>query len=218
MLKFYYNRISLNARRVWVALLEKKLQFELIEVPLDGSQFQPDFLAINPFHHIPVIIDEEFTVFESLAILDYLEAKYPQPTLLPNESRSLAIVKMIEMVTMNELLPATLPLMRQMLELAIEKEKVAQAKQKIATVMNFLETQLNEDSSYFLGEKFTLAEIVAGTAVPSLPLFGISLNEYPKLQKWCDRLQQRESWRQTTPSLAEIEAFKPIMKNILEKL
>ncbi len=48
MLKFYYQKFSLYSRSVWIALLEKKLPFELIELALDGDQWQPEFLAINP--------------------------------------------------------------------------------------------------------------------------------------------------------------------------
>ena len=73
MLKLYYTPLSLNARRVWVALLEKQIAFEAIELNLDGDQFGPDFLAINPFHRIPVLIDGDLTLVESLAILDYLQ-------------------------------------------------------------------------------------------------------------------------------------------------
>ena len=52
MLKLYYTPISMNSRRVWVALLEKQIAFEPIALNLDGDQFKPDFLAINPFHRI----------------------------------------------------------------------------------------------------------------------------------------------------------------------
>lgn len=75
MMKFYYSRLSINARRVWVTLLEKKIEFEPILLKLNGDQFQPEFLKLNPFHHIPVLVDEDLKIFESLAILDYLEAK-----------------------------------------------------------------------------------------------------------------------------------------------
>ncbi len=54
MLQFYYSRLSINARRVWVTLLEKGLEFEPILMKLNGDQFQPEFLELNPFHHIPV--------------------------------------------------------------------------------------------------------------------------------------------------------------------
>lgn len=89
MLKLYHNPISPNSRRVWVALLEKELEFELVPLALDGEQFQPEFLALNPFHHIPVLVDNGIMVVESLAILDYLEAQYPTPALLPTDAKTL---------------------------------------------------------------------------------------------------------------------------------
>ncbi|MEL6788888.1 MAG: glutathione S-transferase family protein, partial [Cyanobacteria bacterium J06607_15] len=79
MLQFYYHPLSPLSRRVWIALLEKQIQFEPVVISLaDGEQFKPDFLNISPFHHVPVIIDDGLRVLESLAILDYLESKYPQ--------------------------------------------------------------------------------------------------------------------------------------------
>jgi glutathione S-transferase len=64
----------------------------------------------NPFQHVPVLVDDGFTLVESLAILDYLQAKHPTPQLLPINARDLATVRMVEMVTVNELIPATLRL------------------------------------------------------------------------------------------------------------
>ncbi|WP_333223057.1 glutathione S-transferase family protein [Microcoleus sp. Pol12A5] len=63
MLKLYYTRISLNSHRraSEVALLERQIAFEPIALNLDGDQFKPDFLAINPFHRIPVLVDEDLT-------------------------------------------------------------------------------------------------------------------------------------------------------------
>ncbi|NES46537.1 glutathione S-transferase family protein [Moorena sp. SIO2C4] len=41
-----------------MALLEKQIDFEPVEIKLDGDQFTPEFIEINPFHHIPVLIDD----------------------------------------------------------------------------------------------------------------------------------------------------------------
>ena len=72
MLKLYYARPSAYAHPVWLALLEKQLPFELIPVNLGGEQFEPEFLELNPFSHVPVLLDGDFRVMESRAILDYL--------------------------------------------------------------------------------------------------------------------------------------------------
>lgn len=215
MLKLYHVPISFNSRRVWIALLEKGLDFELIPVNLGGDQFKPEFLALNPFHHIPVLVDDDFTVIESLAILDYLEAKYPQPALLPTEAKAIGIVKMVNLVTLNELLPHITPLIQNSMGFReIESQKVEQHQQSIRTVLSFFEKLLG-DKTYFGGDTFSLAEIVAGTVIPLLPNFGVSLKDYPQLNRWCKQLMQRESWQQTQAKPEDIEAFKSTMKKLM---
>lgn len=217
MLQFYYSRLSINARRVWVTLLEKNLEFESILLKLNGDQFQPDFLKLNPFHHIPVLIDDDFKVFESLAILDYLEAKYPEPNFMPTDAKEIAKVRTIELVTVNELPPASIVLMKEMLDVEVEAKQIEKARQTMATTLQYFEDNLAEDRTYFLGEKLTYADIVAGTAVAAIPSLGISLEPYPKVTKWVNNLQQRESWKQTALSPEEIEKSKAVMKAILQK-
>ena len=215
MLKLYHVPISFNSRRVWVALLEKEIPFELVSLNLDGDQLKPEFLALNPFHHIPVLVDDGFSVVESLAILDYLEAKYPTPALLPTDAKAIATVRMVEMVTLNELVPALNPLIRQMVGVAENsQEKMEQALQQSAKVLTFFERLLG-DRPYFGGEHLSLAEVVAGTVMPRLPGLGISLDDYPKLKVWTDHLMKRDAWAKTEPSPEAIEAFKSRVKTLM---
>jgi glutathione S-transferase len=203
MLKFYHNPISPNSRRVWITLQEKELEFELLEVRyLDGEQFKPEFLAINPFHHIPALVDHDFRIVESLAILDYLEAKYPTPAMLPTNPRDLSIVRMVQLVTVNELMPATIPLSSIILGLpGADKEKIEHLIQKVTTVLQFFESLLDH-RSFFGSDSITLAEPVAGTIVPWLLGGSVSCGEYPKLSAWCDRLTARPTWQTTqTPEI-----------------
>ena len=217
MLKLYHTPISPNSRRVWITLLEKGLEFELVEMNLGGEQFQPEFLAINPFHHIPVLIDDGFNVVESLAILDYLEAKYPTVTMLPKTAKDLTIVRMVQLVTVNELLPNAVPLFPLMLGLpAGDQEKIEMALQKISTVLKFFENLL-DDRPYFGSETITLAEVVAGTIVPWLPKGGASFSECPKLSAWCDRLMARPSWQATEATPEAIEWMKARLSTRMAK-
>jgi glutathione S-transferase len=216
MLKFYYSRFSINARRVWVTLLEKNLEFEPILLKLDGDQFQPGFLKLNPFHHIPVLVDDDFSIFESLAILDYLEAKYPESTLMPTGAKDIAKVRTIELLAVNELPPPSIVLMKDMLGIEVEKQKIEQAKQTMATALQYFEDNLDDNHLYFINEQITYADIVAGTAVDAIPTLGISLEPYPKVIKWLNNLQQRNSWQQTALTAEDLERAKPIMKAILQ--
>lgn len=211
MLKLYHSPTSPNSRRVWIALLEKDLTFELVSLNLNGEQFQPEFLELNPFHHVPALVDDGKCVIESLAILDYLEAKYPTPALMPTDAMAVAIVRMVEMVTVNELMPAIARLLPIFLGLPIgESEKIAQA-QKISTVLKFFESLLG-DRPYFGGDRITLAEVFAGTVIPQLPSLGISLGDYPKMSDWSDRLMGRAAWAITQPSREALEATKTRIK------
>jgi glutathione S-transferase len=216
MLEFYYNPISINARRVWVALLEKQIPFEPLLLNLDGDQFQDQFTAINPFQRVPAIVDDGLRVVESLAILDYLEAKYPHPSLIPREAAAIATVRMVEMITVTELQPATMILTRRLVELDTDPKKLESAQEAVTKILGFYETLLGEQT-YFAGENFTLAEVVAGTLISSLPLFGFSLDDYPRLLVWAERLEERESWQKTTPDFTAIAAAIPNIKAILER-
>lgn len=100
---------------------------------------------------------------------------------------------------------------------AVEEQKINQAKQIMATGLQYFEDNLEIDQLYFIEEKLSYADIVAGTAVAAIPNLGISLEPYPKLIHWVENLKQRSSWQQTEPSLEELERSKAIMKAILQK-
>lgn len=193
------------ARRVWRGLLEKQIEFEPIVVNLNGDQMAPEYLELNPFHHVPVIVDDGFRVIESLAILDYLEAKYPAPALIPNEPQQRATVKMVQLVSSNELLPKAISFIFKEPDSPI----YIQAKQHIHTVFQFFTTTLGENL-YFGGDTLSLADIVAGTDISLLAKSGFNLSEYPKLNNWYERLTQREAWIHTELSTEEFEQFKRV--------
>jgi glutathione S-transferase len=212
MLTFYHTPLSINSRRVWVALLEKNLPFEAIVMDLGGDQFKPEFLSLNPFHHIPVLVDGGFTVIESFAILDYLEAKYPTPALLATTPEHIATLRMVEMVTVHELVPAINPLVKQMMGFGQDPEDViAQAKQKAEVVLKFYADKLG-DGPFFCGDQFTLADIVAGTFAPWFESLGLPMAEYPTLHAWTDRLMERPSWQTTQPTAEDLDAFRDRMQ------
>jgi glutathione S-transferase len=214
MLTFYHTPLSINSRRVWVTLLEKGLTFDTVEVNLGGDQFKPEFLTLNPFHHIPVV-DGDFRVIESFAILDYLEARYPTPALMPATAAAIATVRMVEMVTLNELMPAFTPLTKQMMGFGQETpEAIEQAKQKASVVLQFYADTLG-DGDFFGGSQLTLADVVVGTLAPWFEDLGLPMQNYPSLQTWTARLMERPAWQTTQPTPAAIEAFKARMKTLM---
>ena len=215
MLKLYYAPASAYARPVWLALLEKQLPFELIPIRLDGEQFRPEFLALNPFSHVPVLIDGDLRIIESLAILDYLEVQYPDPPLLPSDPVDLAHVRMVQLIAVNELLPA---LINGLIHLSTgdQSSEVEYCQGRMMKVLAFLEDLLG-GSPYFAGEQLTLAEIVAGTLVGRVTDLGIDLAQYPNLKGWMARLLQRPTWQQIDLAPEEWQRFRRFIK-VLPKL
>ncbi|KST65289.1 glutathione S-transferase family protein [Mastigocoleus testarum] len=203
MLKFYYNPLSPMSRRVWRGLLEKEIPFEPILVELNGDHLQPDYLAINPFHHVPVIIDDGLRILESIAILEYLELKYPTPALLPTNIQEIATVRMVQMVSTNELLAKVVSLIFE----AEDSPQFIQAREHIDKVLGFLVNTL-QNKPYFGGEQLSLADIVLGTDVSLLPKLGVDFCNYPTLNRWFERLMERPIWEQTKLSDRDFQEFK----------
>jgi glutathione S-transferase len=194
------------ARRVWRGLLEKDIPFEGIVMNLNGDQFQPDYLKIHPFHHVPAIVDDGFRMIESIAILEYLEIKYPTPALLPKDTQALATVRMVQMVSTNELMPKTKPLILE----NQDSSKFIEAKQHVEKILEFFAENL-KDNSYFGGDNLSLADIIVGTDISFLPHLGIDFIKYPNLKNWFERLMQRESWQKTEMSVEEFERFRRVL-------
>lgn len=217
MIKLYTNRLSNNARRVQVALLEKRLEAELIPVKLNGEQFQPDFLTLNPFHKVPVLVDDDLTLIESLAILDYLDAQYPDPPLLPTAPRDLAQVRMLTQVQVQEMTPLIFPLLKEKVGVSVAAEVVEAAQTQMQMVLNFYDRHLIEHD-FFIPGQFTQADIVVGVSVAILDAFlGFDLTPYAHLAAWYDRLYQRPSWQATQPNPIEVMTALPQIRAVLKQ-
>jgi len=211
MLQFYYHPLSPVARRVWLALLEKKIPFEPVFVDLRGEQNKPKFLSLNPFHHVPVIIDNDFKLIESLAILDYLEQAYPQNPLSPQLAKELGKMRMVQMVTTNEVMPK-LPIVAN----AEIQQLTEKSQSELNTGLQFLEEQLG-NQNYFGGDTINLADIVVGATVPLLFRLGISSENYPSLKKWREQLFTREAWRETEPNEEDFQSWKRYIQITLKR-
>jgi glutathione S-transferase len=92
-LTFYYASGSPYAWRVWLALEHKGVPYQLRRLSFDtGDLKKPEFLALNPRHRVPVIVDDGLALYESAAIVEYLEDKWPgEPRLFSTDLRQRAV-------------------------------------------------------------------------------------------------------------------------------
>ena len=90
MLKLHYHPFSTYSRRVRIALIEKGIGAELVEVDMArGAHRQPEYQKLNPYGRVPTLEEDGFVLYESTAILEYLEATHPSPPLVPADGRGM---------------------------------------------------------------------------------------------------------------------------------
>ncbi|HWY26029.1 MAG TPA: maleylacetoacetate isomerase, partial [Nevskia sp.] len=93
MLKLYNYWRSSASYRVRIALNLKLVAFESVPVHLvrgGGEHHRPEYHALNPQELVPLLVDGDFTLGQSLAIFQYLESRLPQPPLAPTDPREAA--------------------------------------------------------------------------------------------------------------------------------
>ena len=93
-LMFYYGSGSPFAWRVWLGLEYKRIPYEQKTVSFSaGDLRKPEYTAINPRQKVPAIVDDGFALYESDAILEYIDEKYPAPKLFPGDAQQRALTR-----------------------------------------------------------------------------------------------------------------------------
>jgi glutathione S-transferase len=200
MLKLHYHPLSTYSRRVTIALIEKNIPHELVTVDMAaGKHRQPEYQALNPYGRVPTLEEDGFILYESTAILSYLEATHPTPPLVPADARQRALVDMhIKLCDLQFSRHAgTIIFPKRFLP----KERwnldaIADAKAQIEKHLAIMEKHLAR-RTYLVAEQFTLAEVCNAPFVEFLPLMEIT--PPPAVAAWIGRIQARPSVQQTKP-------------------
>ncbi|HEV2701499.1 MAG TPA: glutathione S-transferase family protein [Steroidobacteraceae bacterium] len=200
-MKLYYYPASTFARRVRIALLEKNITCELAEVDLPGRQHKEDwYAALNPYTKVPTLVDGDFTLYESAAILMYLEATHPAPPLVPQDARGRALVDMHVRLCdahVGRYAGAVLLPKRFLPEDRWDRPAMAAARQEIERQLVIVEGVLG-DRHYLVGDSFSLADVAYLPFLHFLALMEVSVG--PRVKAWEERLLARPSARATVPA------------------
>jgi maleylacetoacetate isomerase len=199
---------SLATYRVRIALNLKGLApDEVIEVNLlKGHQREAEFRKINPMMAIPALIEDDGTVlFESLAILEYLDETHPSPPLLPKEPKARARVRGLAQIIACDTHPLIVPRVREYLahEYKIDEAGVLKWGHHWHTAaLTALETHLSaskQTGRYCQGDAITIADIcLAGQAVGAA-YFKCDLAPYPTVKRIVDDLNKVDAFARAHP-------------------
>lgn len=200
-MKLLASFTSPYARKVRIALAEKKIEYDLVEAsPWDAGDAVAQF---NPLGKIPTLVLEDgTTLFDSRVIVEYLDAVSPVSRLIPEPSRQRIAVKRWEaladgiceaamLITLERKRPA-----RQQ-----SKQWMAHQDRKIARAVDALAREL-EERPWCNGESYSLADIATGCALAYLDLRHTALiwrDLHPNLGRLAEKLEARPSFADTAP-------------------
>lgn len=194
MIHVYYAAPSIYGRKVLAVLDEKELDYEIKKMSFAAQDhLKPDYLALNPNGEIPTLVDGEFTVYESTAIIEYINDEYPEPPLMPEDSEGRARVRMIEDYCDLHIYPE---IIRCLLKKVLKKEElnaddVKALAQRVQRLDSFL-----AGKTWIAGE-FSLADCAVMPAIASLEAFGV-LDEClttQALKSYAGRLKARKGYK-----------------------
>ncbi len=187
-MKLYTYYRSQASFRVRIALNLKGLAREDSFLHLErGDQFAAEYRALNPQMVVPTLLDGDTKLFQSLAILEYLEEKYPQPPLLPSDPAARAWVRGLALINVADSHPLIVPRVRHYLSDVLEisdEQRQAWIQHWLMAGLEAIESLLGEhkESGRFChGDSPTIADICLVTQVTPARTFNLPLEAYPRV-------------------------------------
>ncbi len=194
-LKLYDFKSSPNCQRVKVVLEEKKIPYEIIPIDLrKNEQKKPELLDLNPYGKVPVLVDGNTVLYESCIINEYLEEKYPEPSLMPKDPVQRAKIRLLIDYALNLLNPAYQKIRGQMVKDEKERDKDAleSAKGEIKNLLKRLEQEIGSQI-YLMGD-FSLLDAAIIPRFLRLEGWGLLPDaSLPRLTKWLQTIKDRPS-------------------------
>jgi len=189
---FTYFR-SQASFRVRIALNLKGLKREDTFLHLEhGDQHQADYKKINPQAVVPTLYDGDLKLFQSLAILEYLEETHPQPPLLPRGAAARAWVRGFALINVADSHPLIVPRIRNYLTNTLhvsDEQRLAWIQHWLKLGLEAMETLLGEHKEagkFCHGDAPTFADICLCTQVFPAKMFKVELAPYTRVMRIYD--------------------------------
>jgi maleylacetoacetate isomerase len=198
---------SSAAYRVRIALNVKGVAYETITVDLPGSAHHAAaFRDVNPQATIPTLDDDGTILWQSLAIIEYLDARYPSPRLIPAEPVARAHVQALAQLIACEIHPLNnLRVLKYLRgELKLDDASVNKwYSHWIAEAFGPLETLVTRFGSarHCYGDTLSLADVCLVPQIYNARRFSVDLAPYPKLVQIASNLEREPAFASAAPAL-----------------
>ncbi len=206
-MKLYTYYRSQASFRVRIALNLKGLRREDAFLHLErGDQFAAEYRALNPQMMVPTLIDEGAPLFQSLAILEYLEERHPQPPLLPAEPEARAWVRGLALINAADSHPLIVPRVRHYLTDVLhlsDAQRLQWIRHWLGLGLEAIEALLARhprSGDFCHGERPTIADICLVTQVTPAKNFDCPLDPYPRIMRVYDSCMAMPAFADAHPS------------------
>ena len=189
-MKLYTFFRSSASYRVRIALNLKGLEYEQAAIHLrrgGGEQLKPAYKAINPQALVPALEDNGRVYSQSLAIIEYLEERYPKPPLLPSDAADRAVVRSMALLIACEVHPIqnlrVLNHLKNDHKLS-DDDTIRWARHWINLGLSALEQMtisLSKQGEFCFGQTPTMADLCLVPQLSNARRFGVDLSAFPKL-------------------------------------
>lgn len=204
-MKLYYHPASPNGRRAIVTLRYLGIEAEEIVVDFQrGDLAKPEYIKLNPNQKIPTLVDGDFVLWESNAIMQYLATKKPEAGLLPKDERGRADVLRWQFWNLAHFAPAAGTfnwenLLKQVFGAGEpDAAKLVQAEKDLARFGAVLESQL-ASRRYVCGDQLTIADLSLACALMYRVAARVPLEPFPHVRAWIESIEALDAWRSTQP-------------------
>lgn len=200
MYTLYYHPYSQHSRRV-VALLEAAgLGYELRKVALEQREHvSPEYLAVNPNHQVPTLLDGDVKIHESNAILRYLCTKHALRDWYPDDLKARAAVEQWLDWNQCRLSPAVVDIVLNKVFLGDRGDRAAikRGEEKLAELAPILNAGL-QGRDFLAGAKPSIADLSVASSITQLGLADATPPE-PNVMSWYRRVCEIEGFRKALP-------------------
>ena len=204
-MKLYTYYRSQASFRVRIALNLKGLAHDDTFLHLEkGDQFKPEYKALNPQMVVPTLIDGEVKLFQSLAILEYLDERYPDPPLLPKDAAARAWVRGMALINIADSHPLIVPRVREYLEHEFKLDEAARTKwcqHWHTAALTALEAHLAGPATgrYCHGDTITLADICLASQAAGAKFFNVDTAQFPNFSRIANSLATIDAFARAHP-------------------
>ncbi len=213
-MKLYGYWRSSAAYRVRIALLLKEIDFESEAINLihqGGEQHSADYLTLNPSHLVPTLVDGDFVLSQSLAIIDYLDRQVPQPALYPRDNKQRAKVQALSLAIACDVHPLNNLRVQQYLTTHLGVTEPLKSnwlthwvEQGFTSIEALLE---NTAGLYCYGDQVTVADLTLVPQIYNANRIGVEMVDYPNIMRINDNCQKLSAFIKALPE-NQLDAIK----------